>query len=79
MRISLIFTGFISLFSLINPLGALPVFISLTTGYEEKLRNQQIRKTCIYIVAICVISYFAGTYILNFSGFRLMHLKLLVE
>lgn len=76
MSISLILTGFISLFSLINPLGALPVFISLTTGYEEKMRNQQIRKTCIYIVAICVISYFAGTYILNFFGISINALKI---
>jgi multiple antibiotic resistance protein len=66
--VSFVLGSFISLFSLINPLSALPVFISLTDKHDRKWRNQQIRKTCIYIFIICAVSFFIGTYVLSFFG-----------
>jgi multiple antibiotic resistance protein len=76
MNISLLLGSLVSLFSLINPLGALPVFISLTANQDSKWRAQQIRKTCIYIVAICIVSYFIGSYVLNFFGISINALKI---
>lgn len=74
--ITLFITSCISLFSLINPLSALPVFISLTDGYSGEQRKITIRRTSIYIFLICVISFFAGTYILEFFGITIYALKL---
>jgi multiple antibiotic resistance protein len=76
MILSLFITSFISLFALINPLSALPVFISLTSDNTPKWRNYQIRKTCMYIIIICVSSYFIGTHILNFFGISINSLKI---
>lgn len=74
--ISFFFGSFISLFSLINPLSALPVFISLTDSHDTKWKNHQIRKTCLYIFVICICSYFVGTYILSFFGITIHALSL---
>jgi len=76
MILSLFITSFVSLFALINPLSALPVFISLTDGHTSTWRDSQIRKTCIYIIVICISSYFFGTHILNFFGISINALKI---
>ncbi|HSH65928.1 MAG TPA: MarC family protein, partial [Bacteroidia bacterium] len=76
MILSLFITSFISLFALINPLSALPVFISLTDGQTSKWRDSQIRKTCMYIIIICISSYFIGTHILHFFGISINSLKI---
>jgi multiple antibiotic resistance protein len=76
MILSLFITSFISLFALINPLSALPVFISLTADNTPKWRNDQIRKTCMYIIIICISSYFIGTHILNFFGISINSLRI---
>lgn len=74
--LTLYLTTCISLFSLINPLSAMPVFISLTSGYPEDIRSQTIRKTAVYVFVICVVSYYIGTYILEFFGISIHALKL---
>jgi multiple antibiotic resistance protein len=76
MTLSLFITSFISLFALINPLSALPVFISLTGDNTPEWRGYQIRKTCMYIIIICVSSYFIGTHILNFFGISINSLRI---
>ena len=76
MSISFFITTFISLFALINPLSALPVFISLTEHHETKWRNFQIRKTCLFILVICFSSYFIGSQILLFFGISISALKI---
>ncbi|MEI8203721.1 MAG: NAAT family transporter [Bacteroidota bacterium] len=76
MSIAFYVASFISLFALINPISALPVFITLTEHHESKWRQYQIRKTCIYIFIICICSYFAGLYILTFFGISINALKI---
>lgn len=76
MTISFFIGSFVSLFALINPLSALPVFISLTENHDSKWRNYQIRKTCMYIIIICACAYFAGSHILGFFGISINALKI---
>lgn len=76
MTIPFFIASFVSLFALINPLSALPVFISLTGHHDTKWRNYQIRKTCLYILIICICSYFAGLTILTFFGISINALKI---
>ncbi len=76
MALSFFIGSFISLFALINPLSALPVFISLTANHDSVWRNHQIQKTCLYIIIICGCSYFAGSSILGFFGISINALKI---
>ncbi|MGB3619247.1 MAG: MarC family protein [Catalinimonas sp.] len=66
---------FTALFSVTNPFGAMPVFVSLTRGYTHAAQRQQALKTCIYIVGVLVVFFFAGTFILKFFGLRLDDLR----
>lgn len=69
-------TVLIGLFSLINPLGALTVYLTLTQDYAEDQKLQTLKKTCIYIFLICIVSYYIGVYILNFFGISIPALRL---
>jgi multiple antibiotic resistance protein len=68
--------NFISLLSLINPISALPVYISLTDSHEDQWKKYQLRKTSLYILIICCVSYYAGSYILNFFGISINALSI---
>ena len=72
---SVFLTTLIGLFSLINPLGGLPVYISLTQDSSEENKLKTLKKTCTYIILICVISYFIGVYLLNFFGITIPALR----
>lgn len=76
MEVTFFIASFVSLFALINPLSALPVFITLTENHDIKWRNYQIRKACFYIFVICLCSYFAGSHILLFFGISINALKI---
>lgn len=68
-------TILIGLFSLINPMSALPVYIGLTEGYSEDYKLKTLKKTCIYIFIICMVSYFLGVYLLHFFGITIPALR----
>lgn len=72
---SVFFTILIGLFSLINPLSALPVYIGLTDMYSEESKLKTLKKTCIYIFIICLVSYFLGVYLLHFFGITIPALR----
>lgn len=73
---NLIFGVFTALFSVVNPLGAVPVFLSLTQGDAPQLRNQQAQKACIYVVCILITFLLLGTYILNFFNITLEGMRI---
>ncbi|MBA3683155.1 MAG: MarC family NAAT transporter [Bacteroidetes bacterium] len=72
---SVFLTILIGLFSLINPLGGLPVYISLTQDMSDENKLKTLKKTCFYIFIICVVSYFIGVYLLNFFGITIPALR----
>jgi multiple antibiotic resistance protein len=73
---ALFFSAFISLFSLINPLSAMPVFISLTSGYAKSHLFRTVRRTAFYVLLVCVISFLIGEFILDFFGVSIDALKI---
>lgn len=75
MSISVLATILIGLFSLINPLSALPVYISLTNNFSEQEKLATLKKTCVYIFIICMVSYFLGLYLLHFFGITIPALR----
>lgn len=73
---TLFIATFVSLFSLINPLSAMPVFISLTQGFPKSHLFRTIRRTSFYVFLVCLLSFFVGEYVLNLFGVSIHALKI---
>lgn len=67
---------FAALFSVINPLGTVPVFVGLTSEESTKERNKTSLLTTVNVIVILIISFFAGTYLLSFFGISLNALRI---
>jgi multiple antibiotic resistance protein len=74
--ISLFLTTVVSLFSLINPLSAIPVFMSLTANYKAEQLKNTVKKTAIYVFVVCLVSFYIGVFILDFFGITIHALQL---
>ena len=65
-----------SLFSVVNPLGAVPMYLTLTTDMTPRERNSTARKTATWFMLILVTFFFAGSFILDFFGISLNALRI---
>ncbi len=65
-----------SLFSIVDPPGAVPVYISLTSGMETKQRNRLALYSSFYFLLILVGFFLAGTYILSFFGLTVHSMRI---
>ena len=68
--------SFGALFSIMNPLGTVPIFVGLTNDYSKKERAITAFWTAIDVFAILILSFFAGKFILSFFGISLNALKI---
>ncbi len=57
-----------SLFSIVDPPGAIPVYVALTSDRPRPERNRIALHTSLYFLLILLSFFLAGTYILNFFG-----------
>jgi multiple antibiotic resistance protein len=67
---------FAALFSVINPLGTVPIFVGLTQEYSVSERSKTSLLTAINIFVILVISFFTGRFILHFFGISIESLRI---
>ncbi len=65
-----------SLFSLVNPMGAVPVFLAMTPHHNKAERNHTALHTSIYFVMILLAFFFAGSLILSFFGISLNAMRI---
>jgi multiple antibiotic resistance protein len=65
-----------SLFSVVNPLGAVPMYLTLTSDHPRPWREQMARKTALWFMLILIVFFFAGTWILDFFGISLNALRI---
>jgi multiple antibiotic resistance protein len=65
-----------ALFSIMNPLGTVPVFVSLTKEENKLERNKIAFWTSLNVLIILIISFFLGKFILIFFGISLNALKI---
>lgn len=65
-----------SLFSVVNPLGAVPIYLTLTSEMTTRVRELMARKTAMWFLIILVVFFFAGTFILEFFGISLNALRI---
>ena len=68
--------AFTTLFSVINPLGMMPVFLALTANDSQVYRSFQARKACMYMAGILTFFLFAGTFIMDFFNISLESLRI---
>ncbi|RPD45390.1 NAAT family transporter [Hymenobacter sediminis] len=67
---------FTTLFSVVNPFSAMPVFLTLTEEDTPAHRAGIALRACIYMIGVLAVSFFAGQYVLNFFGINIHHLRI---
>jgi len=67
---------FAALFSVINPLGTLPIFVGLTQEHTQQERSRISLFTSINVLVILVTSFFIGRFILHFFGISIESLRI---
>ena len=67
---------FTTLFSVVNPFSAMPVFLTLTADDSGAARLRTALRSCIYMVVILSGAFFGGQYVLNFFGISIQHLRI---
>ncbi|OIQ30296.1 MAG: antibiotic resistance protein MarC [Bacteroidetes bacterium MedPE-SWsnd-G2] len=72
----LFITTFGALFSIMNPLGSVPIFVGLSSDNSKQERNTIALWTAIDVLIILILSFFAGKYILSFFGISITALKI---
>lgn len=73
---NLFLISFAALFSVINPLGTLPIFIGLTKEKKKKEITSVAIWASFNTFIILVISFFLGNYLLGFFGISLASLRI---
>lgn len=67
---------FAALFSVINPLGTVPIFVGLTSDDSSSVKSKISLLTSINIFVILIISFFTGKYLLQFFGISIESLRI---
>jgi multiple antibiotic resistance protein len=65
-----------SLFSVVNPLGAVPVYLAMTPKYSLKERKKTALHTSIYFSLILLVFFALGSYILSFFGISINAMRI---
>ena len=65
-----------ALFSVLNPIGTVPIFVGLTQDYTKKERSRVALWTAINVFIILIISFFIGQYVLSFFGITISALRI---
>jgi MarC family membrane protein len=65
-----------ALFSVLNPIGTVPIFVGLTQYYTKKERSKVSMLTAINVFIILIISFFIGQYVLEFFGITITALRI---
>ncbi|NMH29535.1 MarC family NAAT transporter [Flavobacterium silvaticum] len=67
---------FAALFSVLNPIGTVPIFVGLTQDDPKAERSRISLWTGINVAIILLISYFVGQYVLSFFGISIDALRI---
>jgi MarC family membrane protein len=67
---------FFALFSVLNPIGTVPIFVGLTQHDDKKERARISLWTAIDVFIILIISFFVGQYVLSFFGITINALRI---
>lgn len=73
---TLLFSAFAALISVMNPLGTVPIFVALTQDLERKERNSVAKWAAFNVLFILLVAFFLGKFILIFFGIGLPALRI---
>jgi len=59
---------FVTIFSILNPIGIIPIFLAITSDQSAFQKKIIIRKTVISVLFILLMSAYIGNYLLDFFG-----------
>lgn len=65
-----------ALFSVLNPIGTVPIFVGLTQFDSKKERSRISLWTAINVFIILLVSFFVGQYVLTFFGISIEALRI---
>ena len=65
-----------ALFSVLNPIGTIPIFVGLTQDYTKSERTKVSLTTSINVAVILLISFLVGQYVLTFFGITITALRI---
>ncbi|WP_333600872.1 MarC family NAAT transporter [Flavobacterium sp.] len=65
-----------ALFSVLNPIGTVPIFVGLTQDYTKGERSKVSLLTSLNVFIILIISFFVGQYVLSFFGITITALRI---
>ncbi|WP_339611669.1 MarC family NAAT transporter [uncultured Planktosalinus sp.] len=68
--------AFAALFSIMNPLGTVPIYVGLTQEEDTAERKKTALITAVNVLVILLISFFLGKYLLEFFGISLNSLRI---
>ncbi|MGI4749239.1 MAG: MarC family protein [Janthinobacterium lividum] len=74
--INLVFIGIIALFPVINPIGSAFIVSPYFVGLNKKEKRKVVQKVSLYAFLICVVSLFAGQWILKLFGISIPVIQL---
>lgn len=66
--VSLLLKMVISFFAVMNPIGNIPIFISLTNGYSDQQKKHTARKAAIVSLSILTVFLILGNFIFSMFG-----------
>ena len=72
----LFITAFGAIFSVMNPLGTVPIFVGLTKEHSKQERSRIAFWASLDVFIILLVSFFVGKYILLFFGISIESLKI---
>ena len=67
---------FAALFSVLNPIGTVPIFVGLTEGYTKAELSKTSLWTAINVFIILMIAFYVGQYVLSFFGITITALRI---
>jgi len=66
----------LAILPIVNPLGAVPLVMSVASHLPEAERRRQIRRACLYTFALMTAFLFAGGLIMNFFGISMPGMRI---
>lgn len=69
-------TAFASIFAIVNPIGNIPFFVTVTEGYTAEERKRVIIKICVVMVAVLVAFGLFGNIIFSIYGITIPMFKI---
>jgi len=66
----------LAILPIVNPLGAVPLVMSVASHLPEQERQRQIRRACIYTFVLCSSFLVAGSLIMSFFGISIPGMRI---